>query len=79
VHRDDEPIGEDEGALRPPTVDCNHDRNICDRCLTNCLDNAVQRGLYDDLGCPDPECKRPLQITELKRLLSSQLFEKYED
>jgi hypothetical protein len=76
IHCDDVAL-EDDASLETPTDECNHDRNVCDDGLKEHFESAIDRGRSDELVCPDPECKKPVNRSLLKRLVSKDLMKVY--
>ncbi|KAF8847813.1 hypothetical protein BDZ45DRAFT_754513 [Acephala macrosclerotiorum] len=64
-------------ALKPPTTQCDHDRNACDACLKAALESAIRGGRLQDLVCPDPECKKPIPLEAIRSNISTDVFKIY--
>ena len=61
--------GDSLASRQPPTSECDHDRNACDECLTALVTAALQGSNLAALVCPDPECRKPIQGEEVRRLV----------
>lgn len=61
-------------AFKPPTAQCNHDRNVCDACLKTAFEGAIRGGRLQDLVCLDIECKKPIPLETLRLTVSGDVF-----
>ncbi|KAG4441754.1 hypothetical protein IFR05_002745 [Cadophora sp. M221] len=78
VHCDDVSYDADSIlAFKPPTTECNHDRNVCDACLKTTFEGAIRGGRLQDLVCLDTECKKPLTLDALRMFVSAEVFKIY--
>ena len=53
---------------------CNHDRNVCTVGMKQHLELAISQNRFDDICCPDPGCKAKLSSKDLRKLVSSKIF-----
>ncbi|PVH83268.1 hypothetical protein DL98DRAFT_616638 [Cadophora sp. DSE1049] len=68
IHCDEVPYGPNSSvALKPPTPQCNHDRNVCNTCLKTTFEGAIRGGRLQDLVCLDTECKKALPLGSLRQ------------
>jgi hypothetical protein len=75
IHQDDEPYrNESLTAYSPPTKECNHDRNVGDKCLKDWYEGAIRAGRFGDLKCPDTECYQPIPFKRLRNLVSAEVL-----
>jgi hypothetical protein len=63
-------------SRQPPTPHCDHDRNACDECLVTLFTTGLRDSNLERVVCPDPECRKPIQSDEVRRLVPA-LYEKY--
>lgn len=61
-------------AFKPPTTQCNLDRNVCDACLKTTFEGAIRGGRIQDLVCLDTKCKELLTLDFLRLFVSAEVF-----
>jgi hypothetical protein len=64
-------------AFKPPTTECDHDRNVCDPCLKSAFESVIRGGRIHDLVCPDPECRKPISLDVIRSNTSADVFKMY--
>ena len=75
IHCDDVVYGDNPFvAYKPPTTECNHDRNVCDACLKITFESAIRGGRLQDLICPDVECKKPIPLDTIRPIVAGEVF-----
>ena len=75
VHCDEVPYDNNPFlAFKPPTPQCDHDRNVCDPCLKITFEGAIRGGRLQDLICLDPECKKPMTLETIRPNVSAEVF-----
>ncbi|KAH7391544.1 hypothetical protein BKA64DRAFT_644835 [Cadophora sp. MPI-SDFR-AT-0126] len=78
IHCDEVPYGSNSAiALKPPTPQCKHDRNVCNACLKTTFEGAIRGGRLQDLVCLDTECRKPLPLGSLRQYVSAEVFKIY--
>jgi hypothetical protein len=61
-------------ACKPPSPECDHDRNVCGPCLQEMFERAIKGGRLDDLKCPDLECRKPVSLDTVRSSVSTEVF-----
>ncbi|KAK0123378.1 hypothetical protein ONS96_010369 [Cadophora gregata f. sp. sojae] len=78
IHCDEVSYGANTSvALKSPTPQCNHDRNVCNDCMKTTYEGAVRGGRLQDLVCLDTDCKKTLPLQSLRQYVSTEVFKIY--
>lgn len=59
-------------------IDYGCDHKFCTECVTNYMESLIGDGLISCLKCPETECERSADETLIKKLVSEDMFDRYE-
>ncbi len=68
----EEPI--EDAPSRLPTLNCKHDPNICSNCMTSFLLNAIDKGGWQEIRCPDLNCGQVLSGLDIQAFVHREAF-----
>jgi hypothetical protein len=60
----EEPL--EDAPSRPPTLNCKHDPSVCSDCITGFLSNAIDKGGWQEIRCPDSGCDQVLSGVDVQ-------------
>jgi len=72
----EEPL--EDAPSRPPTLKCKHDVSIYSDCMTRFLSNAIEKGGWQEIRCPDSSCDEVMSGADVQASASREAFLKYE-
>lgn len=59
------------------TYGCSH--MYCNDCVDSNLSTSITEGLIDTLSCPFPECKTVASESMIRKIVSEEIFTRYQD
>lgn len=70
----DNVAADDIGSLEA----CLHSTQICKPCWSNWVAASIDLGNWNNLTCPEENCKSQMEHTDLQRLVTAEVFERYD-
>jgi hypothetical protein len=64
----------EDAPSRPPTPNCKHDPSVCSDCMSGFLSNAIGKGGWQEIRCPDSSCVQILSGGDVQAFASREAF-----